>query len=88
MGFAEVAIALIVVGLPVSLGFWVIGRAFRHNELKLELKLRANAASTHDSAQNEVIQMLEQRVRVLERIVTDRGIGVADEIELLRAPQR
>jgi hypothetical protein len=27
---------------------------------------------------------LEQRVRVLERIVTDRGIDVADEIERLR----
>ena len=27
---------------------------------------------------------LEQRVRVLERIATDRGIDVADEIERLR----
>ncbi len=29
-------------------------------------------------------ERLEQRVRVLERIVTDRGIAVADEIEKLR----
>ena len=34
------------------------------------------------AAQNE---RLEQRVRVLERIVTDKGIDVADEIERLRA---
>lgn len=33
------------------------------------------------AAQNE---RLEQRVRVLERIVTDKGIDVADEIERLR----
>ncbi|WP_420822584.1 hypothetical protein [Sphingomonas gei] len=30
------------------------------------------------------VERLEQRVRVLERIVTDRGIAVADEIEQLR----
>jgi len=29
-------------------------------------------------------ERLEQRVRVLERIVTDKGIVVADEIERLR----
>ncbi len=28
---------------------------------------------------------MEQRIRVLERIVTDRGIDIADEIERLRA---
>src|SRR3954471_24790357 len=30
-------------------------------------------------------ERLEQRVRVLERIVTDKGIGLADEIEQLGA---
>ena len=29
-------------------------------------------------------ERLEQRMRVLERIMTDRGIGVAEEIEALR----
>lgn len=29
-------------------------------------------------------ERLEQRMRVLERIMTDRGIGVAEEIEMLR----
>ncbi len=29
-------------------------------------------------------ERLEQRVRVLERIVTDKGMEVADQIELLR----
>ena len=33
---------------------------------------------------NEQTERLEQRVRVLERIVTDKGIDVADEIERLR----
>ena len=29
-------------------------------------------------------ERLEERVRVLERIATSRGLGVAEEIELLR----
>jgi hypothetical protein len=29
-------------------------------------------------------ERLEQRMRVLERIITDRGIAVADEIDALR----
>lgn len=32
-------------------------------------------------------ERLEQRMRVLERIVTDKGIDVADEIEALRDRQ-
>ena len=31
---------------------------------------------------------LEQRVRVLERIITDKGLDVSDEIERLRLPAR
>ncbi len=31
---------------------------------------------------------LEERVRVLERIATDRGASLADEIEALRAVER
>ena len=31
-------------------------------------------------------ERLEQRVRVLERIVTDRGLALSDEIDGLRVP--
>lgn len=33
------------------------------------------------------IERLEQRMRVLERIVTDKGIDTADQIEALRTAQ-
>ena len=36
------------------------------------------------AVQGERLQTLEQRTRVLERIVTDRGQTVADEIDRLR----
>ncbi len=35
-------------------------------------------------ANTDRIERLEQRVRVLERIATDKGAGLADEIERLR----
>ncbi len=54
--------------------------ALRHRKLELEAQLVAEKAAQY-AAQTE---RLEQRVRVLERIATDRGADVADEIEKLR----
>lgn len=51
-----------------------------------ERQLQANSTATAERAAQYAAQTerLEQRVRVLERIVTDRGIAVSDEIERLR----
>ena len=54
--------------------------AYRQRRLEIEATMVAEKAAQY-AAQTE---RLEHRVRVLERIVTDRGIGVADEIERLR----
>jgi hypothetical protein len=55
----------------------------------LAIKERQIDAATHETAEKAAqyaaqTERLEQRVRVLERIVTDKGIDVADEIERLR----
>jgi nucleoside-triphosphatase THEP1 len=55
----------------------------------LDIKEKQIAAVTTQSAEKAAqyaahTDRLEQRVRVLERIVTDKGIDVADEIERLR----
>ena len=55
----------------------------------LKLKERQIDAVSVQSAEKAAqyaahTERLEQRVRVLERIVTDKGIDVADEIERLR----
>lgn len=52
----------------------------KERQMELESQMVAEKAAQY-AAQTE---RLEQRVRVLERIVTDRGIAVADEIERLR----
>lgn len=54
-----------------------------------DIKERQIAAVTTQSAEKAAqyaahTDRLEQRMRVLERIVTDKGIDVADEIERLR----
>jgi hypothetical protein len=55
----------------------------------LSIKERQIEAMSHEAAEKAAqyaaqTERLEQRVRVLERIVTDKGIDVADEIEKLR----
>ena len=52
----------------------------RERQMELEADKVAEKAAQY-AAQTE---RLEQRVRVLERIATDRGIAVADEIDKLR----
>lgn len=46
------------------------------------------AASAEADRYAAMTHKLEERVRVLERIITDRGIQVADEIEMLRDADR
>lgn len=75
---------MIVVGLPVVLGIGsnMFQRWLKHKERMAEA---LNTQTAERAAQYAAhTERLEQRVRVLERIVTDKGIAVADEIEQLR----
>ena len=67
-----VAILASMVGKP-----WL---ALKERQMELEAKMVAEKAAQYASHTHE----LEQRVRVLERIVTDKGIAISDEIERLR----
>ena len=75
---------MIVVGIPVlgGIGFAAFERWLKHKE-KVAKALTAETAekAAQYAAQTE---RLEQRVRVLERIVTDRGHDLSDEIDRLR----
>jgi hypothetical protein len=86
MGPAEVFIALIVIGLPVMLLMIIANRFFKLREKKLEIEAMnaAEKAAQYASRSHE----LEERVRVLEQIVTDGGAQTAAQIEALREPTR
>ena len=75
---------IIVVGIPVLFGVGgdVIKRWIKMKERQMELTSQMTAEKAAQYAAHT--ERLEQRVRVLERIVTDKGIDLADEIERLR----
>lgn len=84
-GPTNVLIALIVIGLPVILLMIIANRYFRLREKKLEVEAGAAAEKAAQYASRSV--ELEQRVRVLEQIVTDGGAQTAAQIEALRTPR-
>jgi hypothetical protein len=78
------AFFMIIVGLPVILGVGgdMFKRWLKHKEKMADA---LNAQTAEKAAQYAAhTERLEQRVRVLERIVTDKGLEVSDEIERLR----
>jgi NADH:ubiquinone oxidoreductase subunit D len=85
-GPTAVMIGLIVIGLPVLMVMLVANRFFKYREKKLEVEAlnAAEKAAQYAARSTE----LEQRVRVLEQIVTDRGVETAAQIEALREPER
>src|SRR3954464_7470630 len=82
----EVAIplAFIVIGLPTIMIMIIDNRFFKFREKKLEIEAMhaAEKAAQYASRSHE----LEERVRVLEQIVTDGGAQTAAQIEALRTP--
>ena len=54
--------------------------ALQQRKMELEAQMVAEKAAQY-AAHTE---RLEQRVRVLERIITDKGVELSDEIEALR----
>lgn len=79
---------LLIPLLGISCGLLaIIGGVFvkpwlRLRERQLEIQSQQTAEKAAQYAAHT--ERLEQRVRVLERIVTDKGIDLADEIEQLR----
>lgn len=83
MGPGDVFALLIVVAIPTLLIVYVFKRwfALREKQLEVDAQLTAEKAAQYAASNAE----LEQRVRVLEQIVTDGGAQTAAQIEALRA---
>ncbi len=75
---------MIVVGIPVIVGVGsdMFKRWTKHREKMAQLLAAQTAERAAQYAAHT--ERLEQRVRVLERIATDKGIDLSDEIERLR----
>jgi hypothetical protein len=78
----DVMALLITILLPTALLIYVFRRWFSYKEKQLELNAQAAAERAAEYAVSN--KELEQRVRVLEQIVTDGGAQTAAQIEALR----
>ena len=86
---AILVLAFFVIVVPVVLGVGsdMLRRWLRHKERTMEIMADRTAEKAAQYAAQ--VERLEQRMRVLERIATDRGADLAAQIEDLRegAPQ-
>lgn len=73
-------IPIIALSIPI-VAIWT-----KHQQKIAEMQVKTTAESTAEKAAqySSHVAELEQRVRVLERIVTDKGYDVATQIEALR----
>jgi IS5 family transposase len=78
----EIGVLIPLMGIGCGmLGIWT-----KHQQRMAEMQVRSTAEVSAEKAAQYVSQTreLEERVRVLERIVTDKGYDVAAQIEALR----
>jgi hypothetical protein len=81
-------LALLIPLAPFLLGGFAIWT--RHQTKMAEARVASTADATAERAAQYATRVseLEDRVRVLERIVTDKGYDVATQIEALRDQRR
>ena len=81
----DAATIIFAIGLSLAL---VVGPALAiltyHRRKMLAMKLKAGNRNENTAAYQE----LEERTRILERIVTDKGFDVSSQIEALRDTRR
>ena len=75
-----------VVVIPAAVIIYIANRFFRLRERKLEIEAMnaAEKAAQYASQSREI----EERLQVVEQIVTDSGVHTAAQIEALRQPRR
>ncbi len=81
-GFLWFFIFVVTIPVIVGVGGDIARRWIRLKER--QLKLMSSEVAEKAARYAAQTERLEQRVRVLERIATDRGVDLAGEIESLR----
>ncbi|WP_199800089.1 hypothetical protein [Qipengyuania aquimaris] len=77
-------IPILALSIPI-VAIWT-----KHQQKLAEMNVQTTAQATAEQAAQYAskVQQLEDRVQVLERIVTDKGYDVATQIEALRDQRR
>jgi hypothetical protein len=77
-------IPIVAIVMTFGLPMMVIWTRHQKDMARMQVQTTAEKAAQYATSNKE----LEERVRVLERIVTDRGYDVATQIEALRDQRR
>jgi len=77
-------LALLIPIIGVSIPIVAIWLKHREKVAKMQIEATAEASSEKAAQYASNMKALEDRVQVLERIVTDRGYDIATQIEALR----
>jgi len=80
----EGTLALLIPIIALSIPVFAIWTKHRKEMLKMQFEATADSTAERAAQYATRVQELEDRVRVLERIVTDGGYDVATQIEALR----
>lgn len=82
--FAFMALSVPIIAIVGGIGGGLLKRWMKLKEKQMELA--ATTAGEQAAQYAAKIERLEAHVAVLNRIVTDKGTHLADEIETLRGP--
>ena len=84
----EGILALMIPILALLIPFFAIWTKHRKEVARMQIDATATMSAEKAAQYATHSQALEDRVRVLERIVTDKGYDVATQIEALRDARR
>ena len=84
----ELGFLIPIMGIVMGVSIPITAIKLRHKERIEQMRLAAAQSGNRDSGasdrQTARIEELEDRMAVLERIITDSGVSVAAQIEALR----
>ncbi|MCT2559533.1 hypothetical protein N0B51_11140 [Tsuneonella sp. YG55] len=81
-------LALLIPIIALSIPIVRIWTKHQRDVARMQISATADATAEKAAQYSSQVQALEDRVRVLERIVTDKGYDVATQIEALRDQRR
>ncbi len=81
-------LALLIPLAPFIMVGFIVWTKHQTKLAQLQVNTTADATAEKAAQYSSRVQSLEDRVRVLERIVTDKGYDVATQIEALRDQRR
>lgn len=84
----DIAFLIPIMGIVMGVSIPITAIKLKHKEKIEQMRLAAAQSGNRDSGQSTRqdarIEELEDRMAVLERIITDSGVSVAAQIEALR----